>query len=220
MESPVIIALDGLSKETALRIAKETRDLVWGYKIHDLVLRAGLDIIAELKQYGNVFVDMKFHDIPATVEKEVAALSALGADLITVHASGGHEMLEAAVRAGGEKIVAVTALTSLSENATLAIYGDTPQDTVRKFAKSANDAGVRNIVCSPQEITMVKDSAPDAHIITPGIRSIEDPKDDQNRTMSAKEAIAAGAALLVIGRPITKAPHPRAALEKILESIS
>ena len=219
MESPVIIALDGMSLTDSLRIADETKDLAWGFKIHDLFFREGPAVIEAFKQRGRVFVDTKFHDIPATVEKEVAALLGLGADLVTVHASGGTEMLRAAVAAGGQKIAAVTALTSLSEMDTRMIYHTTPEESVRVLAGLAYEAGVRNIVCSPQEIGIVRDISKEISILTPGIRSREDPKDDQSRTTTPREAIAAGATFLVIGRPITKALHPRIALEEIRNTL-
>ena len=220
MDSPIIIALDGLSIEESVKIAEETKELVWGFKVHDLLIREGFGVIAELKKYGKVFVDLKFHDIPATVEKEVTAVVSYGADLITVHASGGSEMLKAAVQAGREKIAAVTILTSLSQNETMSIYRHSSEEVVREFTKIAHEAGAKNIVCSPHEIQIVKEVAPGMKIITPGIRAQEDSRDDQGRTASAKEALAAGASLLVIGRPITKAPDSRVALENILASLS
>lgn len=181
---------------------------VWGFKVHDLVMREGFEIMKELKRFGKVFLDLKFHDIPTTVGGEVAAAAAHGADLITVHASGGAEMLKAAIEAGGDRIVAVTVLTSLPN-----------ASAVPALATLAASVGVRNIVCSPHEIHTIKEATPGAHIITPGIRSPADEKDDQKRTMSAKEALAAGADLLVIGRPITKAPRPAEALKNIIASL-
>jgi orotidine-5'-phosphate decarboxylase len=164
--------------------------------------------VKELKQFGNVFVDLKFHDIPATVEKEVSAMVAHGADLVTVHASGGVEMLKVAVAAGGEKVAAVTVLTSLPD-----------ADAVPRLARLAAEAGVSNLVCSPHEIGVVKEVAPKMCIITPGIRGPEDTANDQRRISSAREALLAGASLLVIGRPITKALHPERALEAIIASL-
>jgi orotidine-5'-phosphate decarboxylase len=219
MDSPIIIALDGMSREDSLALAKETRGLAWGFKAHELIVREGFGIISQLKEHGRVFVDLKFHEIPAYVESEVRAVAGYGADLITVHASGGSEMLEAAVAAGGEKVVAVTVLTAISPEEAKTIYRAEPLETVKSLARKAHGAGVRNIVCSPQEIAIVKEAAPGVRIITPGIRSEADTRDDQKRTSSPKEAVVAGADFLVIGRPITKAPHPRAALESILSSL-
>lgn len=216
-----IIAMDGMSKEDSLALAQETKGMVWGFKLHELLLREHIgDLIQEFKAYGNVFADLKFHDIPDKVYQEVTALTEFGADLMTVHASGGKAMLEQAVAAGGARVVAVTALTSLTEEDTATIYQKTPQETVETLATLAETSGVSNIVCSPHEIPVVKRVAPQTNIITPGIRAETDEKHDQKRTMSAPEAVSAGAGLLVIGRPITKAPQPREALQAILDSLA
>lgn len=224
MNTPLIIALDGLERAQAYALARELSSLVWGYKVHELLVREGFEVIAELKKYGNVFVDLKFHDIPATVEKEVTAMAEYGTDIITVHASGGAKMLEAAVRAGGTKVAAVTLLTSLSPEAAVLIYQDAPKEIVKTLATEAARAGVANIVCSAHEIGIVREAAPLARIIVPGIRLAQNPSyypdiaqmDDQVRITTAREAIDAGADFLVIGRPVTKAPNPRAALEAII----
>lgn len=218
-EQKIIVALDGLGLEDSLKLAKELQGHVWGFKAHELFIREGIEHVKTLKQYGNVFADFKFHDIPATVEKEVSAILDYGADLITVHASGGKEMLEAAVRGGGNAVVAVTVLTSLSEESTSHIYGDVPSAVVKKFATEAHEAGVKNIVCSPLEIQVVKEVDTNLRLIVPGIR-LEETSDDQKRTMTPKEAVNAGADLLVVGRPITKAPQPREALEAIVASLA
>lgn len=220
MNSHIIIALDGLTKERALDIARETKGVVWGYKMHELLIREGFSMIKELKKYGNVFVDLKFHDIPETVRKEVAALAEFGADLISVHASGGEAMLKAAVASGGNKVAAITLLTSLSPEASALIYQGTPKEIVKTLAMEVVSAGVKNIVCSPHDIGIVRKAAPEARIITPGIREVGDEHHDQNRTMSARNALHAGADFLVIGRPITKALDPRQALEAILSSLA
>lgn len=208
MAAPIIIALDGLDRKDAFTLVQKEAGKVWGVKIHDFLIREGFDVVTELKKFGKVFVDLKFHDIPTTVEKEVAALVARDVDLITVHAAGGSNMLKSAVAAGGEHVVAVTILTSLPDPA-----------RVPELAKLAAEAGVTNIVCSPLEIGIVKSAAPNARVITPGIRDPEDQKDDQKRTLSAREAIDAGAGLLVIGRPITKAPDPGRALDAIIATL-
>jgi len=218
-DKKIIIALDGMSLHESLKLADALKGKVWGFKGHDLFMREGFTCISKLKEYGNIFVDLKLHDIPATVEKEVIALVAHKADLITVHASGGIAMLEAAVRAGGNKVVAVTALTSLSPKDTQEIYKASPEETVRQLAESATQAGVSNIVCSPLEIKTVKEVDNNLTVIVPGIRQ-EKQHDDQKRTLTAKEAIHAGADLLVIGRPITKAPQPIEALDYILSTLN
>lgn len=209
MTVPIIIALDGLSKAASLSLAKNISNQVWGFKAHDILIREGFDLIQDLKQYGKVFVDLKFYDIPATVEKEVAAIVDHGADLVTVHSSGGAEMLKAAVSAGGNKVVAVTILTSQKD-----------EKGVTQLAQQAYKAGVKNVVCSAHEARAVRALAPDATIITPGIRLENDNVQDQKRVATPRYAIEEGADLLVIGRPITKAPDPDQALQRIITSIS
>jgi orotidine-5'-phosphate decarboxylase len=208
MKYPVIVALDGLTLKESLSLAKEIKGLVWGFKVHELVIREGFEVIKKLKKFGKVFVDLKFYDIPTTVAKEVAALSEYGADLITVHASGGAEMLRAAVDAGGNKIVAVTVLTSLPA---------TEARKVPTLAALARTAGVTNIVCSAREAGIVRRLNKSVTIITPGIRGPEDTKGDQKRTATAAEALMYGANLLVIGRPITKAPNAQKALQNLFK---
>jgi len=179
---------------------------VWGFKVHELVVREGFGVIRKLKKYGNVFVDLKLHDIPHTVELEVKTLVAYGADIITVHASGGKEMLRAAVDAGGDKIAAVTVLTSL------------PPAEARKvphLASLARSAGISTIVCSPREVGALRKLWKTARFITPGIRGPQDKKTDHKRTSTPEEALKRGATLLVIGRPITKAPDVGQALQEL-----
>lgn len=221
MKSPIVVALDGLDRAAALALAEHIGERVWGFKLHALALREGIpDLLRDFKAHGNVFLDLKFHDIPEKVRQEVAAMTEFGADLVTVHASGGEAMLRAAVEAGGERVVAVTALTSLSPEDTGMIYHATPDAVAQSLAGIAARAGVANIVCSPHELATVRKAAPGARAITPGIRGPNDEKHDQKRTMSAGEAIRAGAGLLVIGRPITEATDPRSALEAIVASLA
>ncbi|MEK7613781.1 MAG: orotidine-5'-phosphate decarboxylase [Patescibacteria group bacterium] len=214
----IIIALDGLTTKEALSLAEETQGLVWGYKIHEHILREGFGLIQEFKKFGKVFVDFKFHDTPTTVGAEVHALVEKGADLITVHASGGVEMLKEAVKQGGDKITAITILTSLDEQEVAHTYNASAEEMVRRLSTLASEAGVKNIVCSPHEINIVKQVNSTLNVITPGIREVKT-TDDQKRTMTAREAVVEGANLLVIGRPITKAPDPRQALEDILATL-
>lgn len=207
---PVIVALDGIPVVRALQIARLLKGQVWGFKVHELAIRDGFKIVKKLKRYGKVFVDLKLHDIPTTVAHEVEALSALGADLISVHAAGGREMLEAAVRSGGSKIVAVTVLTSL------------PKSEARRvpaLASLARTAGVRALVCSPHEAPALKKLYPSVTLITPGIREQSDKKEDQVRVATPKVALQNGASLLVIGRPITEAKAPLDVLLKLVEAL-
>jgi len=175
-----------------------------------------------------VFLDLKLHDIPETVERAVARASALGACLLTVHASGGPSMLRRAVeRAGKEggttEIVAVTVLTSF-DSADLDAVGagsDVGAQTER-LGRMAWDCGVRTFVCSPHEASRLRATlGGGATIVTPGVRAADAPnKDDQKRTMTAAEAVAAGADWLVVGRPIRDAADPAAAARRIASEIA
>jgi orotidine-5'-phosphate decarboxylase len=183
-----------------LSIAKILKGLVWGFKVNDL-LYENVSIIRELKKYGGVFVDVKLYDIPNTVANSVKRLSKAGADIITVHASGGIEMMKSAKKNSGKsKIIAVTILTSSSLNS--------PNQQVVKLAKEAIEAGLDGIVCSGHELKAVNrlSGIKSRLKIVPGIRpKWYKAKDDQKRKMTPNEAIKLGADYLVIGRPITKA---------------
>lgn len=202
----IIIALDGMSENKSLALAKKLKGLVWGFKVNDLLFEKP-QIIRRLKKFGNVFADAKLHDIPNTVGNAVTRLALLGADIITVHASGGIEMMKAAKKAGGKsKIVGVTVLTSIAGNL---------KDRVLKLVKDIRTAKLDGLVCSTWEATNV----PKRMLkIVPGIRpTFYKIKDDQKRTATPTEAFRAGADLLVIGRPITRSKDPVAALNKIFE---
>jgi orotidine-5'-phosphate decarboxylase len=180
---------------------------------------------------ASVFLDLKFHDIPNTVAKAVASAMQLDVQMFTVHTSGGFDMLRAAEKAAEENgwkagrtpplVLGVTVLTSMNA-ATLREIGldGNVEFQVRRLAAVAIKAGLRGLVCSPQEVAQLKKVVPpNMQLVTPGIRTGAEKPDDQARTMTPKEAIAAGASWLVIGRPIYAAENPRAAAEKILESI-
>ncbi len=203
----VIVALDNteLSVVEILEFAKKLSGNVWGFKVHSLLDIYGPDIITGLKPLGKVFIDMKIHDIPKTMSERVRAYIRHGADLVTVHTTAGETGLRAACEAGGESVAAVTQLTS-----------DPDASHVYARASLAYNCGIRTFVCSVHEARAVKAIAPTSTIITPGIRRLTDPKDDQSRTATAGEAFSAGADLLVIGRPITKASDPLSALTQIL----
>lgn len=204
---PVIVALDGLTLKESLRIAKELGPYVWGFKVHDLLIREGFAVIPKIKKFGNIFVDLKLHDIPTTVQNEVTALIAHGADLVSVHASGGRDMLMAAQKAGGRHIAAVTQLSSLP--------GDTRKMLHR--ASLARAAGISILICPARDVSVVRRIAKSAVLITPGIRALRADQHDQRRTASALAALAAGATLLVIGRPITESATPLAVLHALFK---
>lgn len=223
----VVIPLDGVSTDDALLMAKKLKGQAWGFKVNDLLMREGVEIVRRLKEYGGVFADAKLADIPNTVANGVGVLQRAGADLITVHASGGLDMLVSAVAsaandAGQARILAVTVLTSLSREDCLEIYGAEPRKKVLHLAELAASAGVYGVVCSPEEICEVRSSAilGGISLVIPGIRPDSyDKNDDQSRIATPRAAIKAGAKLLVIGRPITQSADPLEALKRINDEI-
>ena len=231
--NPIIAALDVPSAEQAWKLAELLAPAVGAFKIgKELFVAAGPDIVKRVRATGaSVFLDLKFHDIPNTVAKAVASAVRLDVQMLTLHTCGGGDMMRAAEKAAQETaaaagrqaplVLGVTVLTS-STNETLAEIGceaDTEKQVVR-LAQLAVKSGLRGLVCSPLEIVALRKVLP-AHLqlVTPGIRTGAEKADDQKRTLSPREAMAAGANWLVVGRPIYAAENPRAAAEKILESI-
>ena len=169
-----------------------------------------------------IFLDLKLHDIPATVRGAALAVATLEPTYLTVHATGGEAMIAAAAQALPDtRITAVTVLTSLDEDDLSAVGLRGPaQDAVVRLARLAVSAGARAIVCSPQEVAAVRASVPrDVTLITPGVRPAGSARDDQQRVATPEQALADGADLLVIGRPITGAEDPRAAAAAITETL-
>jgi len=233
MQNPIIAALDVPAAEQAEKLAREIAPAVGAFKIgKELFVSAGPDIVKKIRATGaRVFLDLKFHDIPNTVAKAVAAATRLDVQMLTLHASGGTEMMRAAEKsaqdtaktagAAAPLVLGVTVLTS-ANNATLAEIGCEPdtENQVLRLARLAVQSGLRGLVCSPLEIIALRKIIPSqVELVTPGIRTGTEPADDQKRTLTPREALQAGANWLVIGRPIYAAPNPRAAAEKILESI-
>jgi len=216
----IIVALDLSSAEEALRLAKKVEPHVGAFKVGlGLLHGAGPGVISALVDLGKpVFADAKLHDIPSQVEAAARRLGRLGARWVTAHASGGQAMLSAAVEGLAETsggyggILGVTVLTSLDEDdlATLGI-GSTPGKLVSKMSRVAESAGCEGVVCSPQELTVVKSVAPELIRVTPGVRPADSEKGDQRRVMTPREAVERGADWLVVGRPITAAIDPVAA---------
>jgi len=232
-DSRVIFALDFPTVDLAKAGALAVRDGVGMVKVGlELFVEVGPRAVAIGKECGRpVFLDLKLHDIPETVERAVARASALGARLLTVHASGGPSMLRRAVdraaREGGTtEIVAVTVLTSFDARDLDAVgAGADVSAQTERLGRLAWDSGVRSFVCSPHEAARLRATlGPGATIITPGVRSADGPngaaKDDQKRTMTPSEAVAAGADWLVVGRPIRDAADPAAAARRIAGEIA
>ena len=227
VSNPIIAALDVSTADEALALAAEVAPAVGAFKIgKELFVSAGPDIVQRVRDTGaEVFLDLKFHDIPNTVAKAVASAARLDVQLLTVHASGGTAMLRAAQKASGQNgplVLGVTVLTSMDES-DLAELGisKSPADQVRHLAKLATAAGLRGLVCSPMEIAPLREILPaEIQLVTPGIRPTGVDAGDQKRVFTPSEALAAGANRLVIGRPIYAAENPRAAAEAILESLN
>lgn len=225
------VALDGSDRDWILATARELGSEVGWLKVGlEAFIAHGPTLVGDVAAFGpRVFLDLKLHDIPATVERAATNCAACGASMFTVHAAGGRAMLEAAAagaRSGavGEKprIVAVTVLTSL-DGAALAEL-DIPRaaaDLVGSWAKLAQLCGLDGVVASAHEAAALRrDRGNDFLIVTPGIRPESSSTDDQRRVVTPADAIEAGADVLVVGRPITRAPSPLAAARGIVEEIA
>lgn len=213
-----------MEESHALQLARALRGQVWGFKVNDLLLRAGSEVVPRLKSYGNVFCDPKLHDIPNTVAAQVSLLEAAGADLITLHCAGGEQMLAAAVaaRKSTAKLLGVTVLTAFSDQMALDVYGRDVASQVTRFVEAALRGGLDGIICSPADLPVAAQADPERRLlrVTPGIRpQWYETKDDQQRVLSPAEAVRGGADLLVIGRPITGAEDPVGACEKIVAEL-
>ncbi|MCS7336611.1 MAG: orotidine-5'-phosphate decarboxylase [Verrucomicrobiae bacterium] len=231
--NPIIVALDVPGAAHALALVEQLAGTVGGFKIgSELFTLAGPDIVQKVRATGAaVFLDLKFHDIPNTVARAVAAATRLDVQMLTVHTSGGLEMMRAAEAAAQQTaaelgrpaplVLGVTVLTSLGTEELGQIGCDTNVGRqVERLARLAMAAGLRGLVCSPLEVVGLRQILPDRiTLVTPGIRFGPGTPDDQKRTLSPREAIEAGADWLVIGRPIYAAPDPRAAALKVLESL-
>ena len=231
----LLIALDVPTGGEALRLADLLRGSVGGFKIGSQLFTAeGPAIVRTLTDRGDrVFLDLKFHDIPNTVANAVAAATSLGVWMVNVHASGGTKMMQAAIEAARRTanaegrqaplVIAVTVLTSMTAAAMSEAGTNGPViDQVSRLARLAREAGLDGVVASPQETSVIRSlCGPEFAIVTPGIRggAAVTSKDDQERTMTAAAAIAAGSSYLVVGRPVIAAPDPRAAAEKIAEEV-
>lgn len=224
------VALDGSDRDWIRTLATMLADHVDWLKVGLEAFTAhGPSLVAELSALGpRIFLDLKLHDIPATVERAASNCAAHGAAMITVHAAGGGEMLAAAVRGAREgssgaapKVIAVTVLTSLDSSALAEIQIErTPSELVNSWALLAHHAGLDGVVASAHEAAALRRAfGPGFFIVTPGIRPLSSTTDDQRRVLSPAEAVMAGADLLVVGRPITRAEDPVAAVTKIRDEM-
>lgn len=223
----LIIALDYASGSDALRMVDRLGDGVSFYKVGlELYTRAGPNLVRDLSgQRKRVFLDLKLHDIPNTVTGAVRAARDLGVELLTVHTSGGRAMMEVAAEAAGTDVtlLGVTLLTSLSPNDLEAVWGrsiGSLREEVVRMATLAKESGVKGVVASPQEAQAVRRRlGKDVLVVTPGIRLPGGEAHDQARVATPAQAVRAGADYLVIGRAVTGAADPVAALEKVRRSL-
>lgn len=233
MKNPIFCALDSPDAAGALSLAKQIAPYVGGLKMGlEFFCAAGPEGIRRIVDAVGLplFLDLKFHDIPNTVAGAIRSVMALRPALLTIHAHGGHAMMAAAAQAAAEeadrlncprpKIVGVTVLTSLDAEdlRSVGVQG-APTDQVSRLAQLAHQSGLDGLVCSPQEVAIARQLWPQSVRVVPGIRPAGADTGDQKRIMGPKEALAAGATILVIGRPITSAPHPGNAAETIARSL-
>ncbi|HFE48650.1 MAG TPA: orotidine-5'-phosphate decarboxylase [Chromatiaceae bacterium] len=226
--SPLVVALDFPTEEAALALLERLDPALCRVKIgKELFTRAGPRLVERVVARGfEVFLDLKYHDIPNTVAAACDAAADLGVWMMNLHASGGRRMMEAAAerlacRDTRPLLIAVTILTSLGAEdlAEIGFHGS-PAENVSRLARLSRDAGLDGVVCSPLEAAMLRaDLGADFRLITPGVRPGGAAVGDQKRVMTPRDALAAGASYLVIGRPITAAPEPLDALRAILDSL-
>ena len=227
--SKIIVALDYDNPDSALQLADQLDPRYCRLKVgKELFTRAGPDLVRKLvAQKFDVFLDLKFHDIPNTVAKAVAAAHDLGVWMTNVHASGGSRMMRAAkdtLKAKDSKmlLIGVTVLTSMDESDLVEIgVTESASQQVGKLAKSAQRSGLDGVVCSAKEAAMLKQTfGANFKLITPGIRLVGSVTDDQKRVVTPPDAIALGSDYLVIGRPITQSLNPMVTLQEINDSIA
>ncbi len=226
MNSPIIIALDFPKGSDALDFAKTLDPSLCRLKVgKELFTQAGPDLVESLMKQGfEIFLDLKFHDIPNTVASACRAAASLGVWMVNVHAMGGSSMMHAAREAVGSscKLIAVTVLTSMGREDLEEIGIDCdPIEEVRRLAALAKASGLDGVVCSAREASILRQQFGNEFcLVTPGIRPAGSSIGDQKRIMTPKQAIEAGSDYLVIGRPIREAADRNAALESILKEIA
>jgi orotidine-5'-phosphate decarboxylase len=219
----IAVALDVEDLEQAVVLARQLAGRVGWFKVGlELFTREGPRAVAAIAEHAPVFLDLKLHDIPTTVARSVASVRNLHIDLLTVHASGGTAMLEAASEAadGRVRLLGVTVLTSTSDDELAAMGMPPAEEQVPRLAALAVASGIDGLVCAPADLARVRAAVGDGPlVVTPGIRATPAGSDDHARAMSASQAIRGGADALVIGRPITRAADPVAALAEIVATL-
>jgi orotidine-5'-phosphate decarboxylase len=224
----IIVALDFPQAAPALELAARLQPALCRLKVgKELFTAAGPQLLEQLMRRGfEVFLDLKFHDIPNTAAQACSAAAALGVWMVNVHALGGRRMMEAAREAVARaarppKLIAVTVLTSMAREDLAEIGIDAaPAELVLRLATLARDSGLDGVVCSAQEAELLRRHCGQAFcLVTPGIRPADAAADDQARVMTPRAALAAGSSYLVIGRPITRAADPLRALQEISQQM-
>jgi orotidine-5'-phosphate decarboxylase len=223
----IIVAIDTPDAPSSLRLVESLGDTVGWVKIGlQLFTAEGPSIVRQMKDLGRkVFLDLKFHDIPNTAREAVHSALALGVDMTTIHLAGGRSMVKESVGAAENSpllVLGVTVLTSMNEAELNGIgIPRTPAEQVEHLVALGTEVGLRGVVCSPLEISLLRSRFGNSlTIVTPGVRPLGSASGDQSRIMTPADALRAGADHLVIGRPITAAPSPRDAAKKILGEIS
>lgn len=223
-QNPIYVGLDTPDIDHAERLARAVKPYVGGLKLGlEFFMANGPDGVRRMGRTGlPIFLDLKLHDIPNTVSGALKSLSVLDLAIVNVHAGGGLQMMQAAraVRPPGAKLIAVTVLTSMDEAdlSGIGVFGN-PAAQVRRLAALTREAGLDGVVCSAHEVAELKTQWSDGLFVVPGIRPAGAELGDQKRVMSPAEALAAGATLLVIGRPITAAQDPASAAAAIADTL-
>ena len=229
MQSPIIVALDFPAPQPAFELLEKLDPKLCRVKVgKEMFTRMGPVFVEACMSRGfDVFLDLKFHDIPNTVAGACRAGADLGVWMMNVHASGGRRMMQAAREAVDKSssetlLIAVTILTSLSEEELAEIgYSDSAADNVSRLAALAKDSGMHGVVCSPREARQLRSDLGDEFLlVTPGVRPAGSDVADQRRVMTPQDAMQAGSSYLVIGRPITAAKDPLQALQQITDSLT
>ncbi|SDU16830.1 orotidine-5'-phosphate decarboxylase [Pseudomonas pohangensis] len=227
-QTPIIVALDYPSRDAALRLARQLDPAQCRVKVgKELFTRCGPAVVEDLQALGfEVFLDLKFHDIPNTTAMAVKAAAELGVWMVNVHCSGGLRMLTACREeldkssSARPLLIGVTVLTSMEQSDLAGIGLDVaPAEQVMRLAGLAAQAGLDGLVCSAQEATALKTAHAGLQLVTPGIRPAGTAADDQKRILTPEQALAAGSDYLVIGRPVSQADNPAAAVAAIVASL-
>ncbi len=220
----LIVALDVATLDEAVALAARLEGHVGWFKVGlELFVAHGPAAVAAIAAHGPVFLDLKLHDIPTTVARAISSAARLDVGLLTIHAGGGTAMMRAAREAAGDavRLLAVTVLTSTSDAELRELGCDPASAQVPRLAALARAAGMDGLVCAPTDLGSVRSvSGPDLLLVTPGIRASASATDDHARALSAPQAVAAGADLLVVGRPITRADDAIAAADAIVASLA